>query len=42
MDLKLQAEFDKCMAEIEEFLLKKRLRYEEYVALGGPELRLFA
>jgi hypothetical protein len=29
------------MAEIEEFLRKKRLRYEEYMALGGLDRRLF-
>jgi predicted transcriptional regulator len=36
-----QTEIDKCMAEVEEFLRKKRLRYEEYMALGGPDLSLF-
>ena len=35
MESNLQAEIDKCMAEIEDFLRKKRLRYEEYMALGG-------
>jgi hypothetical protein len=35
-----KAEIDKCMTEVEEFLLKKRLRYEEYIALGGPDLSL--
>ena len=41
MESNLQAEIDKCMAEIEDFLRKKRLRYEEYMALGGLDRRLF-
>ena len=41
MESNLQAEIDRCMAEIEEFLRKKRSRYQEYKTLGGPDLRLF-
>ena len=42
MDQQFQAEIHKCMAEVEEFLRKKRLRYEEYIALGVlPDLSLF-
>ena len=41
MEPDFQAEIDKCMAEVEEFLQKKRLRYEKYMALGGPDLSLF-
>jgi ribosome-associated translation inhibitor RaiA len=37
MEYDLQAAIDKCMVEIEEFLRKKRLRYAEYIALGGPD-----
>jgi len=35
MESNLQSEIHKCMAEIEDFLRKKRLRYEDYMALGG-------
>ncbi len=45
MEQDFQSEIDKadvkCKAEVEDFLRKKRLRYEEYMALGGPDLSLF-
>jgi hypothetical protein len=40
MEPNLQGEIGKCMEEVEEFLRKKRLRYEEYIALGGPDCRI--
>ncbi|MGD0301212.1 MAG: hypothetical protein ABSE86_29395 [Bryobacteraceae bacterium] len=36
MDAEFQAGIDKCMAEVEEFLRKKRLRYLEFMALTEP------
>jgi hypothetical protein len=40
MEQNFHDEIDKCMAEVEEFLRKRRLRYKEYVALRGPDLIL--